>query len=175
MAEKRVESLLEIALEEMEKKRKPKSIEKIAKDVFELKGYSQEEGKRAMAQFEMDFMLSGYFICCGEDSKTGEKLWDLKNRQPFRLIEKDCNSLDETYEGEDVSKYELNDDTQYEIDDPYNDNDDEEDDKVERDEIEEELELSSFKDVDDKIKFHYCGAKISPDATECPVCGKELD
>ena len=97
MSDKRNDSLLEIALELMESKRKPKSIGKLAKEVFELKGLTSSEIQSSMSQFEMDFMLSGYFICCGEDPKTGEKLWDLKNRQPFSLLDKDGNSLDDPY------------------------------------------------------------------------------
>lgn len=175
MNEKRTESLLEIALEEMGKKRKPKSIAKIAKDVFELKGYTQEEAKQALSQFEMDFMLSGHFICCGEDPKTGEKLWDLKNRQPFALIEKDGNSLDDPYDDdEDVKANELNDDTEYELDDPYDDKDDDtEDEEEEQDDIAEELDM--FADIDDSIKCPFCKHKISPDATVCPFCGASLE
>ena len=66
------DSLIEIALREMKSKRKPRTLAKIAKDVFEIKGLDIKKEKKALAQFEMDFMLSGYFVCCGED-KYGNK------------------------------------------------------------------------------------------------------
>ena len=37
------DSLLEIAFEEMKKKKKPKTLEKICKDVFEIKGIKYNE------------------------------------------------------------------------------------------------------------------------------------
>ena len=173
MSDKRNDSLLEIALELMESKRKPKSIGKLAKEVFELKGLTSSEIQSSMSQFEMDFMLSGYFICCGEDPKTGEKLWDLKNRQPFSLLDKDGNSLDDPYgDDEEVKANELKDDVQYDQND-YDDLDDDSDDNEEtKDEIEEELDM--FAEIDDKIKCPHCGAKISPDVDVCPICEKDV-
>lgn len=167
------DSLLEIALELMESKRKPKPISKLSKEVFELKGLSQSEAKALLGQFEMDFMLSGHFICCGEDSKTGEKLWDLKSRQPFAMLEKDGNSLDDPYgNDEEVKANELNDSIQYDDSSIYGLDDDDEDTENTKDEIEEELDL--FAEIDDKIKCPHCGAKISPDVDLCPECGKEV-
>ena len=78
------DSLLEIAFEEMKKKKKPKTLEKICKDVFEIKGIKYNE--ETASQFQIDFMLSGNFVCCGED-KDGEKLWDLKSRQSSSLLD----------------------------------------------------------------------------------------
>ena len=81
-------SLIEIAIELMEKKRKPHTILSIAKDVFEMKGMDYEENPELLAQFQIDFMLSGCFMCCGEDKK-GNKLWDLKERQHHDLLDKE--------------------------------------------------------------------------------------
>ena len=138
------DSLIEIALREMKSKRKPRTLAKIAKDVFEVKGINPKEADKILAQFQMDFMLSGYFICCGED-KNGIKLWDLKNRQPSTLLDKDGSYLEEFYEDEEVAKNELKDDIVYkqslvsDFEDDLDADDEEDDEAEEPDEIEEEL------------------------------------
>lgn len=160
------DSLVEIAIKEMQKKRKPRSLSTIAKDVFEIKGLSQEEAKKTLPQFEIDFMLCGNFICCGEDKK-GEKLWDLKTRQPSALLDKEGIYLQDPYDDdEDVIKNELKDDSfenenqDANAEDVYDDEDEEED---EKDDIEEELLLyeedsdeddeDSYDDNDSEIKY----------------------
>lgn len=106
-------SLVEIAYREMKNKRKPRTLEKIAKDVFEIKGIRPAEAEKKMNQFIMDFMLSGHFICCGED-KHGKKLWDLKSRQKSSLLDKDGVYLEDLYsDDEEVIKHELNDNIIY--------------------------------------------------------------
>ncbi|MGD9605181.1 MAG: hypothetical protein AB7V00_03360 [Bacilli bacterium] len=139
------DSLIEIALRKMHSRRQPRTIVKIAKDVFEEKGYTTEEGDKLFTQFSIDFMLSGHFICCGED-KNGIKLWDLKSRQPSSLLDKDGNYLEDLYnDDEEVLKNELTDETPFkqgldkEFEDETYDEDDEEDDNEEHDDIEEEL------------------------------------
>ena len=139
------DSLIEIALREMKSKRKPRTLAKIAKDVFEVKGIKAQEAEKALAQFQIDFMLSGHFICCGED-KYGIKLWDLKSRQPSSLLDKDGSYLEDLYsDDEEVIKNELNDDAVYsqaldkDFDDDFYDEDDEDEVTEETDEIEEEL------------------------------------
>lgn len=159
------DSLVEIAIKEMQKKRKPRSLSAIAKEVFEIKGLLGEDAKNALAQFEIDFMLCGNFICCGEDRK-GEKLWDLKTRQPSALLDKEGIYLEDPYDDdEDVVKNELKDDTfENENGDSEEDYDSEEDDdEDEKDDIEEELLLyeedndetdeDSFDDDDSEIKY----------------------
>lgn len=142
------DSLIEIALREMKSKRKPRTLDRIAKDVFEVKGLNIKEEEKTLAQFKMDFMLSGYFICCGED-KHGNKVWDLKSRQPSSLLDKDGSSLEDLYEyDEEVVKHELKDDIIFKED--LSDSDDDEEDEDERDEIEEEL-LSLDDDEDEDI------------------------
>ena len=144
------DSLLEIAFEEMKKKKKPKTLEKICKDVFEIKGIKYNE--ETASQFQIDFMLSGNFVCCGED-KDGEKLWDLKSRQASSLLDKDGSYLDDPYnDNDDVIKNELKDDMEYgDIDEDQDENidDDEDDEDEETDEIEEELLASSPDDIDE--------------------------
>lgn len=136
------DSLIEIALREMRSKRKPRTLAKITKDVFEVKGINPKENSQLESHFIMDFMLSGHFICCGED-KNGVKLWDLKSRQPSSLLDKDGSYLEEFYDDEEVAKNELKDETILKVVGFNEDDDDDDDDDIEieeRDEIEEELE-----------------------------------
>ncbi|MDD3999308.1 MAG: hypothetical protein PHX62_00230 [Bacilli bacterium] len=146
------DTLIEIALREMKSKRKPRTLTKIAKDVFEVKGLNIKEEEKTLAQFQMDFMLSGYFICCGED-KNGNKIWDLKSRQPSTLLDKDGSYLEDLYDyDEEVVKHELKDEVVYKkTDDNFESDSDDDDDEEseEQDEIEEEL-LSEGIGVDDE-------------------------
>lgn len=148
------ESLLDLAFKALSKKRKPYTLPKIAEEAFELKGEKMTVDK--LAQFQMDFMLSGSFICCGEDA-NGHKLWDLKNRQPSSLQDKDGSYLDDKYsDDEDVLKNELSDDLPYKVSKKYHDDDDiddedEDDEDEERDDIEEELSYLDDEDEEDVI------------------------
>jgi len=150
------DSLVEIAIKEMSKKRRPRTLASIAKDVFEIKGLTKEEAEAALPQFQIDFMLSGNFICCGEDRK-GVKIWDLKSRQPSALLDKEGVYLEDPYDDdEDVIKNELKDENF--IDENENDmegsfaadDDEDEDDEDEKDDIEEELLLYEEDDDDDE-------------------------
>lgn len=146
------ESLLELAIQAMAKKRKPHSLNKIAEEAFELKGEKMTPEK--YAQFKMDFMLSGYFICCGDD-KDQNKLWDLKSRQPSSLMDKDGSYLDDPYnDNEDVINNELNDELPYKAKSNFTDEFDEEDEdddfeENELDDIEEDL-LEFNDDLDEE-------------------------
>ncbi|MDD3106812.1 MAG: hypothetical protein PHP65_03285 [Bacilli bacterium] len=150
------ESLIEIALKKMRSRKKSRTLARIAKDVFDEKGYTKEEGDKLYTQFCIDFMLSGHFICCGED-ENGIKVWDLKSRQPSSLLDKDGNYLEDLYsDDEEVLKNELTDDVAYvqtldkNFDDETYDEDEEEDDE-EHDEIEEELASERVVDEEDVI------------------------
>lgn len=143
------DSFLEIAVALMKKKKKPQSLEALTKEVFSKKGV--EGNELQIAQFQVDFMLSGYFVCCGED-KQGNQLWDLKTRQLSSLLDKDSGYMrdlsDEEKEAEDN---ELKDDNQFgdnEDLDQYFDDDDEE--KEEQDDIEEDLGLVSLDEDSEK-------------------------
>lgn len=144
MGEINNESLLEIAVNLMKSKKKPKSLKEITNEVFQVKGTdSQENLAELKAQFQTDFMISGFFVCCGENAK-GQTLWDLKSRQPSTLNDKDGNFDDLYADDEDVIKNELKEDI-YDVPgykesiDVIDDID--EDDEYEHDEIEEELSL----------------------------------
>src|SRR5690554_5600755 len=133
------DSLIETAVREMKSKRRPRTLAKITKDVFEVKGINPKDAKEQLIQFQMDFMLSGHFICCGED-KRGEKIWDLKSRQVSSLLDKDGTYLDDLYDyDEDIAKYELKDNEDFEDDEDLGDEDEDKFDE-DSDDIEEELE-----------------------------------
>ena len=152
------DSLIEIAIELMEKKRKPHTILSIAKDVFEMKGLNYNDNLEMLGQFQIDFMLCGNFICCGEDKK-GNKLWDLKDRQHHDLLDKESIYLDDLYEDdEEVKKNELKDDdfvyaneNNQDYDSEYNNDNSDDDDEEEKDDIEEELLLNDMYDDDDEL------------------------
>ena len=135
----RNDSLLEIAVNLMKWKKKPQTLKSMLNEIFERKGIEQTE--QAVAQFEVDFMLSGLFIYCSED-KDKNQLWDLKERQPSSLLDKDGGVLDLYEDDEEATKNELRDDVDFadkNVDDYIND--DEIDKKDDEDDIEEELGL----------------------------------
>ena len=131
----------------------------ILKEVFEIKGLKINDNLELYSQFINDFMLCGYFICCGEDKK-GVKMWNIKSREKFELLEKDGVFEDPYEDDEDVVNNELKDETTYkkdsEFDNDYSYDVDEDDDEKEEesDEIEEELrnmdDLVSDRDLYDE-------------------------
>lgn len=153
MGEINNESLLEIAVNLMKSKKKPKSLKEITNEVFQVKGNeSLDDIAEQKAQFQVDFMVSGFFVCCGENTK-GQTLWDLKSRQPSTLNDKDGNYDDLYADDEDVIKNELKEDI-FEVPGFKESvnliDDDIEEDDLEHDEIEEELNLVD--DADEEIE-----------------------
>lgn len=145
------DSFLEIAVALMKKKKKPQSLDTMTKEVFAKKGVVGSELQ--IAQFQVDFMLSGYFVCCGED-KTGNQLWDLKTRQNSSLLDKDGGYLKDLNDDDDeVKKNELKDDNfdDHQGIDQYIEDDDEEE-KAEQDDIEEDLGLVSSDSVTEDVE-----------------------
>ena len=132
-------SLLEIAIELLDMKKKPQKITAILKEVMEIKGV-----KELSPQFILDFMQSGYFVYCGDEC------WDLKDRQPTAVLDKESGDYDDIYEDdEDVKKNELKDDIFIDDNiDRIQDND-EDDDENEEDEIDDDL-AKAFDDFDDE-------------------------
>lgn len=141
------DSLIEIAIDIMNRKKKPQTLRAIIKEVFEIKEISNDKIEEMLPQFQMDFMLSGLFICPGEDKK-GVKLWDLKSRQPSAILDKDGSYLEDLYfDDEEISKHELSEDLLYD-DTAIDSTDDDEDDRNQPDEIEEDLLLSDDASTD---------------------------
>ena len=161
-------SLIEVAIEWMQnqnKQDKHYTIKDIAKKVFEKKGLKISENKEEYAQFQMDFMLSGYFISYGED-KEGNKLWELKYRLKHDVIDKESNDYyDVDEDNDEVKKNELSiNDAEYDENDNYqeeatfdkdNDEEDEEDEKEEMDDIEQELILRESVEAEDVEEDSY--------------------
>ena len=141
-------SLLEIAISLVQRKRGACKLNKIVEEVMEIKGYKGAKAKEHTAQFLLDFMQSGYFVYCGDDS------WDLKERQSTAVIDKDGADYEKRYNDEDeVKKYELKDENIYDTDyDDVND-DDEEEDEEEDDEIARELHELNEDDDDLSKEF----------------------
>ena len=160
-------SLIEIAIEWMQNqnnKDKHYAIKDIAKKVFEKKGLKISENKELYAQFQMDFMLSGYFISYGED-KDGNKLWDLKYRLKHDVIDKESNDYyDVDEDNDEVKKNELSiNESEYDEGENYQEDnnydkeaeEDEEEEKEEMDDIEQELILRESVEAEDVEEDSY--------------------
>ena len=136
-------SLIEIAIELLYKKQRPQNIYSIIKEVMSIKGIKAASVSEYAPQFVMDFMSSGYFVYCGDDC------WDLKDRQPTSVLDKDGGDYEDLYENdEDVKKNELKDgafDAAYADENNYEspiivkDEEDEEDDDEEEENDDDDL------------------------------------
>lgn len=134
-AKEKDKSLLEIAIELLDSKKKPQKMLTIIKEVMEIKGVKQAMIKELAPQFVLDFMQSGYFVYCGDDT------WDLKDRQPTSVLDKDGGDYEDIYEDdEDVKNNELKDDMYDSNNDDDRDYDDDDDEEEEEDELEKEFE-----------------------------------
>lgn len=89
-------SLLEIAIELLNGKQKQQKITNIVREVMELKGLKGQALKEAVPQFILDFMQCGYFVYCGDD------YWDLKDRQPTSILDKDGHDYEKALETDEV-------------------------------------------------------------------------
>lgn len=81
-------SMLEVAELLIQRKIKPQKFEKIAKEVCEIMGLTDEEFQSKLAQFYSDLTLSGKFVTVGEDK------WDLKSRQKYEVANYDTYDID---------------------------------------------------------------------------------
>ena len=137
-----VDSLLEIAVKLLQSKKKPKKLKEIVKEVMTKKGYTADEIKELAPQFMLDFMASGYFVYCGDDT------WDLKDRQPVAMLDKDGGDFE--YTSDDLDEVKANelkdDDYESNLDDSSMDEDDEDDNDDDDDDISKE-----FNDDDDEF------------------------
>ncbi|HKM29775.1 MAG TPA: DNA-directed RNA polymerase subunit delta [Bacilli bacterium] len=147
------DSLIEIALRVMKSKRKEQPLAKICKEVFEIKGIKAEDEQKYRAQFQIDFMLSGLFICVSE--KKGVKLWDLKNRRPSSFLDKEGNYAEELDADEDVIKNELSDKIEFIGEENEEEIEEDEEEEETTDEIEEELRSGGYYDGEAKTKKTY--------------------
>lgn len=117
-------SMLEVAEQLMLRKKTPQSFRKIAQEVSELMGMSDEELKEKITRFYSDLTLSGKFV-----NVTGDK-WDLKNRQKFSVYEyqfvyEDDNEVDEEETVDEEEEEDLDeDDIEDEYEEDYDDGED---------------------------------------------------
>ena len=81
-------SMLEVAELLIQRKNKPQKFEKIAKEVCEMMGLTDDEFQSKLAQFYTDLTLSGKFVTVGEDK------WDLKSRQKYDVANYDTYDID---------------------------------------------------------------------------------
>lgn len=70
-------SMIEVAEHLMSRKKTPQSFKKIAQEVSELMGLTEEYLNQRLSRFYADLTLSGKFVNVGGDK------WDLKNRQKY--------------------------------------------------------------------------------------------
>lgn len=140
-------SLLEIAVELLLTKHRPQPILQIAKEAMEIKGLKTSQAKELLPQFLLDFQTSGYFVYCGEMG------WDLKDRQPTSVLDKDgTESIIHSSDAEEAEKNELKDenyesDVRVEQSHDDEDNDQEEDDDIST-MLKEDGELAAEEGVD---------------------------
>ncbi len=140
-AKEKDKSLIEVAIELLDSKKKPQKMLTIIKEVMEIKGVKQSVAKELAPQFILDFMQSGYFVYCGDDT------WDLKDRQPTTVLDKEGGDYEDIYEDdEDVKNNELKDEM---FDDEDRENEDDEDDDDEDEDEEDDLE-KEFENFDDE-------------------------
>ena len=151
-------SMVNVALKILEETKKPDTIVNLAAEVFKRKGIEKVDPQDYI-QFEIDFMLSGYFICCAED-KEGTRLWDLKYRQNSKLLNQDKTYIDVVDEvfSEDALKYEMQEELLAQDDEEVLDEDEEEadDDDAIYDAIEDDEEdYDDFEDLSDEDDEDY--------------------
>ena len=142
-------SMLEVAELLIQRKIKPQKFEKIAKEVCEIMGLTDEQFQARLPQFYSDLTLSGKFVTVGEDK------WDLKSRQKYEVANYDTYDIDfddeeveaitedgfDTYDAEPVYKEEMDkDETDEFLDKADNEDDYSDESEVEVDEDPEEFE-----------------------------------
>lgn len=145
-------SLLETAVELLRKKEKPQNINKILEEVMTKNSIDKVRANELAPQFLLDFMQSGIFVYCGDDR------WDLKERQPISLLDKDGGEYEKMLdENEDVKNNMLKDDDTYfdpdELSDEDRNSEEEDDDKNNDDEdltreFAEDEEEDDIKEID---------------------------
>ena len=154
-------SLLEIAIELLSGKQKCQKLNTIVREVMEIKGVKNAHIKELTPQFILDFMQSGYFVYCGDD------YWDLKDRQPTSVLDKDGHDYDTNYdEKEEVESNQLSEENLY---GQYNDSDydaDKEDDEDDDEDKEEENEYDLSKEFEYDSEEGFDNIKTIDELTE---------
>lgn len=143
-------SLLEVAIYLMEQKKAQQSIRALIREVLEIKGLDDADGKLA-TQLYIDITTSSKFVYMGNEE------WDLKCRQSLDEYDKDGSAFnvkgadldDEPIEDEeDIEEESLDDEDNYDEDEDEDDEYEEEDDEYEEDEEDSEYEDEYDEDED---------------------------
>jgi len=135
-------SMLEVAELLIQRKIKPQKFEKIAKEVCEIMGLTDEEFQSKLAQFYTDLTLSGKFVTVGEDK------WDLKSRQKYEVANYDTYDID--FDDEEVETISADGFDSYDAEINYQEDDtdkDENDDFVDEEEAEDDYSDESNAEV----------------------------
>lgn len=135
-------SMLEVAELLIQRKIKPQKFEKIAKEVCEIMGLTDEQFQSKLAQFYTDLTLSGKFVTVGEDK------WDLKSRQKYEVANYDTYDID--FDDEEVEPIAEDGFDAYDADIDYKEDDtdkDENDDFVDEEEAEDDYSDESNAEV----------------------------
>ncbi|MDE6047615.1 MAG: DNA-directed RNA polymerase subunit delta [Anaeroplasmataceae bacterium] len=152
-------SLLEVAIYLMEQKKAQQNIRALIREVLEIKGLDDADGKLA-TQLYIDITTSSKFVYMGEEE------WDLKYRQSLDEYDKDGSAFnvkgadldDEPLEDEeDVEEESLDeDDDEYdEDDDDYEDEDEYEDEDDEDSEYDDEYDEDDDAIIDGELTERY--------------------
>ena len=158
-------SMLEVAFELLNQKKTPQLITTLIQEVLELKGLDDPNGTLA-TQLYIDITTSSAFVFCGEGK------WDLKERQPLEVFERDgsfYNTGEDTEEGEeeinlddynieDEDDYSSDDDEEYDEDDEYYDDYDLPLDEIDPNEDDDEvsfLDEQEYNDIMDDYEDMY--------------------
>lgn len=80
-------SMINIAYELMNKKRKPVTFLKLWEDVSTMMGFNEQQEEDNIAQFYNDISLDERFVCIGENR------WDLRSRHTFNESVVDTEDL----------------------------------------------------------------------------------
>ena len=140
-------SLIEIALEIMEKSNAPLNIYTLIKETLAEKGLDDPDGSLA-AKLYTDISISSKFVYMGEDN------WDLKSRQSLDQFDKDGSSFiskDEEYQDEDDSE----DEDLYDDEDEKDEDEDDEDSEKEYDDDEDEESDDRYEDEESEEEDNY--------------------
>ena len=142
-------SLLEVAIYLMEQKKAQQNIRALIREVLEIKGLDDADGKLA-TQLYIDITTSSKFVYMGNEE------WDLKCRQSLDEYDKDGSAFnvkgadldDEPLEDEEDIEEESLDDDEDEYDEDEEDDEDEYDDEYEDEDEDSEYEDEYDEDED---------------------------
>ena len=130
-------SMLEVAIEIMQKSKEPKNIYKLIDEVTEALGYGDDANVKA--QLYIDITTSAEFVYCSDE----DDLWDLKNRQSLDL-------WDKSFYGKDAESDEVDDDEEDNISmEDYNYVEEDKDEDEDADEDEEDEDMPEEYEIDE--------------------------